>query len=487
MEIVFRADASSTIGHGHVMRCLALAHALRDDGARCTFVTVPAAGDLRARIDRNGFAAIPAVDLSARTTIDALHAAQLRPDWLIVDHYELDRAWESVLRGESSKIMVIDDRPRRRHDCDVLLDQNIVTADNDLTDPDEPALPLIGVEFALLQPEYRELRQRAKARAGAVRRILISFGGADRFGLTLSSLRAAIEVTGDDVAIDVVIPSGIADRDAIEVTAATARRVTVHVDVPTLAPLILEADLGIGAAGSTSWERLCLGLPSIVIALADNQVAIAKALDALELARRIDGGDTAPMSLRRELGVLVATGLDERWSRRCLACVDGKGAQRVSAVLTLKAAGELHARRAEMGDEARLLRWANDPVTRRDSFSERTIGVAEHHRWFQRVLSDSGYRQFIVETRNGVEVGQVRFQHGAGVWEVHYAVAPEFRGRGIGSNMLGAALRRFRDEVHAPIIGRVKTTNAASQKVFQAQGFAVEHANADTITYARTN
>jgi UDP-2,4-diacetamido-2,4,6-trideoxy-beta-L-altropyranose hydrolase len=484
MHIVFRADASSAIGHGHVMRCLSLAHELRDAGAQCMFVSRPAEGDLRDHIGRSGFEQFPIADMSGTTMLAVLRAVGLRPDWLVVDHYQLDRKWESAMRRDVQQIMAIDDRPRRPHDCDVLLDQNLSAKDESPIDA-TGAQMLTGVEYALLQPEYRQLRREARPRTGAIRRVLIAFGGADRIGLTLGALCATLERSDEAVAVDVVTSTSNPDRAEIESVAAASSRVTVHVDLPTLAPLILAADLGIGGAGTTSWERLCLGLPSIVLTLAANQQPNAEALHALGLAIWAGGIADAATALPDAIEKTIKEGLDDTWSRRCLSYVDGSGASRVAAVLAASAATSVRARLAQGADEARLLRWANDPVTRRDSFSTRAITAEEHHQWFERVLGGDGARQFIVETDRGAEIGQVRFQRKDGEWEVHYAVAPEFRGRKLGSKLLGAALAEFRNEYRGRIIGRVKTSNPASQRIFQALGFEVDSADAATVTYAQ--
>ena len=154
-------------------------------------------------------------------------------------------------------------------------------------------------------------------------------------------------------------------------------------------------------------------------------------------------------------------------------------------MLTASASTVVRARRADSADEVRLLRWANDPVTRRDSFSHRAIGADEHREWFARQLRDESSRQFIVESDRGAELGQVRLQRHDAEWEVHYAVAPEFRGRRLGIPVLRAALDEFGREHRARIIGRVKTSNVASQKIFQALGSDRDAGDADTVTYAR--
>ena len=146
---------------------------------------------------------------------------------------------------------------------------------------------------------------------------------------------------------------------------------------------------------------------------------------------------------------------------------------------------QLDVRPATSADAELLFRWANDPVTRGDSFSRHAITADEHHQWFQRVLREDDSRQLIVETDRGAEIGQVRFQRKNSEWEVHYAVAPEFRGRRLGTAFLRAALDAFGHEHRGRVIGRVKASNVASQKILQAVGFDRDRADADTITYAR--
>lgn len=465
------------------MRCLSLAHALREDGAACTFACQPQAGDLRAEISRAGFDVIEVSDPAAATLAGALQQAGLRPDWLIVDHYRLNHEWESAMRSHAGRILSIDDPPVRPHDCDVLLNPTTTTTAAAAAPVHSDSIVLGGVEYALLRREYRELRKQAIPRSGSVRRILITFGGGDRYGMTLSALRAVLAATGADVAVDVAIASSIPDRAAIESAAAGSSRTTLHVDAPTLAPLILAADLGIGAAGSTSWERLCLGLPSIVMTIAPNQEALAEALDARGLAIWIGSAAEAATRLPSAIASVVREGIDEEWSRRGLRFVDGKGAARAAAVLTASASTAVRARAAEAADESRLLRWANDPVTRRDSFSQQSITPAEHHQWYTRVLNDAATRQFIVETASGAEIGQVRFQRRDRDWEVHYTVAPEFRARNLGRKLLRAGLDAFRLECPDRVFARVKTSNPASQKICRALGFTVADADAETITY----
>jgi len=178
----------------------------------------------------------------------------------------------------------------------------------------------------------------------------------------------------------------------------------------------------------------------------------------------------------QELDELIRQGLDEDWSRRCLAVVDGNGAKRVRAALTVTAATVLQVRHAKLEDEALLLAWANDPLTRRNSFSHESIPAATHAIWFRERLGDRDkYKLYIVETTDGVAVGQVRFDRHDEAWEINYALAPTFRARGLGRPFLESALRKFLSEKScASVFGRVKDDNHASRRIFESLGFEVQ-------------
>ena len=233
-----------------------------------------------------------------------------------------------------------------------------------------------------------------------------------------------------------------------------------------------------------------MGVPAVVLTLAENQRPVAEELDRRGLVRWLgDASSVSTAALDAALADVVATDLDARWSLACLAAVDGRGLERTVATLVSDARTVLRARGAEPDDEARVLTWANDPGTRRTAFTRDPISRETHRRWFRRRLRDLDASEFsIIETLEGVPVGQVRFERQAsGDWEVHYLVAPAFRGRGLGRNVLQAGLARF-VEVRgvAPVFGRVQRDNTASCRIFEALGFALASAPTDaTCTYVR--
>jgi UDP-2,4-diacetamido-2,4,6-trideoxy-beta-L-altropyranose hydrolase len=510
MKIAFRVDASSQIGTGHFMRCLTLADALKQRSTQIRVLSRHLPGHLRDMLAAKEHQFMPlnsssiesiSDDLAqshwlgtsqhadAQDTIQAL--SDQTWDWLVVDHYALDSRWERVMRTSAARIMVIDDLADRVHECDLLLDQNLVAQMHTRYVGKVPAGCglLLGTEYALLPPIYAELHSRISPRKGPVRRIFIFFGGADSDNLTGRTLAAFLQLNRPDIEVDVVITASSPHAEAIRRQVAGKGNIDLHSDLPALAPLIAQADLAVGASGATSWERLCLGLPTLVVSLAENQRPIADELNRQGLIRWLGQQDEVDeTTIAAVLDELIQQGVDEGWSHRCLMVVDGNGVKRVCAALTVTSTTLLQVRHARLEDEALLLAWANDPVTRRNSFSPESIPAATHTIWFRERLQDRDrYRLYIVETTEGVALGQVRFDCQDEAWEINYALAPVFRARGLGRPLLEAAIMKFRAEKNrTSVFARVKDNNHASQKIFESLGFEVQpNTSRGVIVYRR--
>lgn len=501
MKVLFRSDASSEIGSGHVMRCLTLARALRERGADCRFLCREHQGNLLARIRTEGFEAI---GLRATYRPNQRHVCDVSPlahvawlgtdwqtdleqtiagvdvglvDWLIVDHYALDVQWESAMRPYCKRIMVIDDLADRDHDCDLLLDQNLVT---NLAHRYDNRLPttcgrMLGTNYALLQPQYAELHARIPVREGPIKRILVSFGGADNENLTGRTIAAFLSLERPDVVLDVVINPVSTHAERVREQTITHANIVLHEYLPSLAPLIAKADMAIGAAGVTAWERCCLGLPSIVISLAENQKPIAAEMDMQGLIQWLGHkDDVSQEDIEHALMEVLRGSLSPEWSERCWKQVDGQGTSRVVSILMFNAKTRLKARPVTLDDMDMILRWANDPMVRRNGFSNAEIDHTTHRAWFHkrlRELDDCIF--FIVETEDGLPVGQVRFERViGGAWEIHYSMDACLRGRGCSAPFLQSALSAFRSaKPHFLLFGRVKPENIASRKTFIRLGF----------------
>lgn len=200
--------------------------------------------------------------------------AAIRPDWLVVDHYALDARWETSLKSRVRQLMVIDDLADRAHDCDLLLDQNFYT---DMTTRYLGLVPpacerLLGPTHVLLRPEFTGMQPLARQRDGGIRRILVFFGGSDPTNQTQNVLVALGMLNLREIAVDVVIGSSNPYRLQLQDLSRSMPNVALHCQVSNMAELIVQADLGIGAGGVAMWERCYLGLPTITVVFADNQV-----------------------------------------------------------------------------------------------------------------------------------------------------------------------------------------------------------------------
>jgi UDP-2,4-diacetamido-2,4,6-trideoxy-beta-L-altropyranose hydrolase len=339
--VVFRADASVAVGTGHIVRCLTLADALNRGGTECHFLCRAQHDNLLELIREKGYR----VHLMALAggenayaqggLIDAQYSravlATLRPDWLVVDHYELGREWERQIRSAVGRLMALDDIGRP-HLCDLLLDQNFT---NPLHSRYVPAtignaLLLLGPQFALVRPEFAALRPFALSRRdGSLRRILVSMGGTDPQDETTKVLTGLGACAGD-WAVDVVVGAANPNRRSVEDACAQLPDARLHVQTPNMAALMAAADCAITAGGSTAWERCCLGLPALVTVLSADQLAVAESL-AHAGAQVLMGWNSAltPDDYALALGEITAMRLREM-SESAAAICDGHGVDRVA-------------------------------------------------------------------------------------------------------------------------------------------------------------
>lgn len=358
LEVLFRADASRLMGTGHVMRCLTLADALVRKGWHCGFVCREQDGDMADWIRARGhdlwllppFGTGGASDsdydgpphaawLGVPWLQDAEEtraiAAEVAPRWLVVDHYALDARWERVLAPEVGSLMVIDDLADRDHDCQLLLDQNPGRVPEHYSAWVPGAcVTLTGTRYALLRDEFRQWRERRPpvSRTARVGRILVTLGGSDPDNVTGKVLSAL----GDcqlpaDTQVDVVMgPSASCLAAVHEQVRALPFKATVTVGATNMAERMALSDLAIGAAGATSWERCCLGLPSLVVAIADNQRGVLQTMTEQGLAEVADLPDLAQAVKSFVDSMQADPGRYFRMVERASVAVDGLGAARVA-------------------------------------------------------------------------------------------------------------------------------------------------------------
>ena len=489
MNVTFRADASIEIGTGHVMRCLTLAQALGAAGVRCSFITRELPGHLAERIERAGFAVktlpppsvirAPSAPWASvgwqQDAAETTAALDPLPDWLVLDHYGLDARWQrAVMQNRKLRLMVIDDLADRPHHCTVLLDQNLGrrSEDYDALVPKD-CTRLIGPDYALLRPEFAERRAQALARRAGrgLQHLLITIGGSDPRDAT-SAVLQALQNAALPAQMRITVVMG-AQAPALErvrmLASALPWAAVVVVDVNDMAARMQDADLAIGAGGATTWERCALGLPSIVVQIAENQSGIARAM--VEAGAALDPGPVAAPDFAPRLRAALAEAqarllpLSERAAQVC----DGDGLGRVvSRLLPAK----LGFRPAQLADSRRIWDWRAASGLEQFSLSGQLTPYPEHHIWFTRAL-DAPTHVFRILLLGEWPCGYLRLdQEAAECARVSICLAPDARGQGLSAALLREAERLGHqlkaDRLHAEI----HPQNVASLRCFEQAGYA---------------
>jgi UDP-2,4-diacetamido-2,4,6-trideoxy-beta-L-altropyranose hydrolase len=349
MRVIFRVDASLKMGTGHVMRCLALAQVLKKNGGIVEFICRKHEGNLIDKIGTSGFNVFE-LELATENKVDdkLLHSHWLgvtqkkdardcinvtqskKIDWLIVDHYSIDEEWQIELKSYCKELMVIDDLADRKHLCDILLDQTFGRERRDYEKlvPESCKL-LLGSQYALLRPEFSKWREYSlKRRSNAqFKQLLINMGGIDTNNITEQILEEIENcILPNDISITVVMGGISPYLDSVKAKAITLPYKTeVKVDVDNMAEIMANADIAIGASGITTWERCCLGLPTIQLVIAKNQNTIAELLERKNAIKLLNNIKQLP-SIMSNVIVLIKdlTSISRKIS-------DGMGSTRVSS------------------------------------------------------------------------------------------------------------------------------------------------------------
>lgn len=494
MKVAFRVDVSAQIGTGHLMRCLTLADALKQRGTHIRIISRHMLEPFQGLLNAKGYEFVPLAHvargrdvnnlahshwLGASQAEDAQETAKALSDmdwdWLIVDHYALDAHWESALRPVVKRIFVIDDIADRQHDSDILLDQNFYSDMNlRYTGKVPPHCQLLlGPRYALLREEFREVREQIKPRIDQVGRVLIFFGGVDAENYTGKAVSA---ISGLHCALNVDVVIGAQHPARAEIEAACALYGYVcHVQTSNMSELMANADLAIGGGGVTTWERCCLGLPALVLCLADNQQKlIDDSARAGLLYAPVMECDVTSGLFHHLKALLENPGLRALISRNGMDAVDGSGTFRV---LRKMGCNSVQIRLASERDSENILTWRNHPAIRSVSREKQPIAAGDHELWMQNVLRDEGRDLLIGYWDEHQPVGVVRFDMVGDCAEVSIYVVPGLNGQGLGVELLESAeqwLYCNRPGVKH-ILANVLGDNASSHRLFNACGYTKDY------------
>jgi len=457
------------------MRCMTLARRLSKSGWSCTFVIGPETLHVLPALSDSGFKLFEA---TGRPDASVMNRCLPRgTDLLVVDDYSLDAEFESSCRGWAKRILVIDDLANRRHDCDFLLDMTPGQAAGRYEGlvPDGcrmllgPAYALLGDRFAALRPEVLSRREKESK----VENVLVSFGLTDPAGATATVVDGLL-MSGAEVSVDVVLGMSAPGFERVEKLLQNNERFNLIEYTNDMPMHLAKADLAFGAAGTTSWERCCLGLPTLLMVVADNQESNAASLEESGAALNMGlAGQVRPEDVAAAFNKLgndhqALASMSKAAARMC----DGQGATRAALAIHPQAVGRdgrpVRMRVAEPKDMETVFQWQQHPDTRRFARNPKPPGREEHEAWFQGVIADPDREMFMI-LHDGSDAGVFRLDLLAGgAREVSILTAPECRGRGVGSAALAFANGFWPGEtLHAEVL----PGNAVSRKMFLCAGY----------------
>lgn len=474
--LLIRADAGSRMGTGHVMRCLALGQAWQERGGEVLFAGAGIHGALAEKVAKRGFTLAriqhPWPDSADMEEMAPLLMQHEEGGWLVLDGYHFGPEYQRALKKGGRKLLVLDDYAHLdTYEADLLVNQNISSAELSYHLP-AAGQTLCGPRYALLRREFRQCGElRGESDDPRPLHILITLGGADADNVTGTVLAACKGLPDEAIEVQVVLgPANPHGRKIEEVLAGASFPCRLLRSVDNMAPLMAWADLAVTAGGSTCWELCFLGVPMLVIVVAENQLRVAEGLAAAGPAVHCGWAhELEEVRLCRDLHGLVT----DRARRAAMSAagkklVDGLGALRVVERMVPRA---ISFRQAGPEDCRQIFTWANDPVIRAASFSTAPISWEEHRAWFAGKMVDEQCFFWIVMA-GGEAAGQVRFELDNTVALISVSLAAMFRGLGLGSRVVAEACAKLFDETGCQAVrAKIRRENLRSIQAFERAGF----------------
>lgn len=472
--LLIRADADVAMGTGHVMRCLALAQAWQDAGGRAVFAMADATPGIRQRLQREGVE-LECIPGEAGTAHDARHTADLAGHlgafWVVTDGYHFGASYQRELKAAGLRVLFVDDDGRSQpYSADLVLNQNVDANESLYRERETSTRLLLGPRYALLRREFRRWRNWRREHPAIGRKILVTMGGSDPDNITVKAVEGILLLSHMNLETVVLVGGSNPHLPRIgRMVAQQGPAMRLVHDAPDMAELMDWADVAVAGAGTTFWEMCLLGLPSILMVLAENQRPIAEEAARLDIAVNLgSAGKVEREAIAAALEPMLNSQAERiRRSKNGRNLVDGCGAERVVAFLA-----DLELRRTIESDCKLFWEWANDPATRASSFIGKPISWEEHQSWFRGKLSDPRAILYTATNREGTPLGEARYQLEGTRATLSINMGANFRGCGCGRKMLAVAVERlFQDSAAEVIDAYVKPTNEASVRLFSGGGF----------------
>ncbi|WP_422342902.1 GNAT family N-acetyltransferase [Parasphingorhabdus sp.] len=472
IKVAIRADAGPLVGTGHFARTAAVADILSTGGDTEMVLLTNAEG--AALADRYFPADTRVVSLAQNEcrpeeAMRALNKYEWVPDVVILDQYGSVQEWETLAASTGTRLMVFDD-------FDIATRADIIVRPHRGRVSGRETNVLRGPAYLPLSRHITKLAQSPSQNRSSRLRLNICFGGSDPTGETEKALEAIADLEALDV--DVVIGPGAKIAPLLIEAAEQMPHVTLYraPNQKQLAELIFAADLALGAGGVMLWERLCLGVPSLVISIAQNQQAQIDAMINAGAIRFLGEHDrVTPATIACAVNALAT----DKAGCKAIAeagrnLVDGRGASRLVSWIRALA---LAIREVKTDDASDLLNWRTDDRNWQHNFANSEKPDFDAHMgWFSKKLADPNC-VFRIAMRGTNPVGVVRFDINSDDNSAYLSIylVPEWHGRKMGLPVYLAAereLRRCRPNVDK-IISRIHSANTASERLHRDAGFEV--------------
>lgn len=428
-----------------------------------------------------------AQEVDVKETISKLNANKIQNIiGIVIDHYSIDFRWEEIFKKnffnnnseDDLKLIVIDDLFNRKHYCDILIDQTFtsyIPIDNYSNLVKSSCLKLLGPSYCILDETYKKSKEIYPIRKN-IKRILVYFGASD---LENNSLKIAKLVTNKKYSsynFDFVISKKHNTFNEIESIIKNHKRIKIHGTLESLAPLIGNSDLSIGAGGTTTWERLILGLPSLVIPVAKNQIYLINSLKNIGLLKVKEKDNELSIWLFKSINEIKYN--LEKISIESKVLLDGFGNERICNAI-LKTSKPLILKKFTAKDKSLLFNLANESKVRMNSFNKSEISINEHSSWFKKVFKSPYTFIYIAYCQNNSPVGQVRFDIKKDCCFLDFSIEKASRGFGLGLELVKKGIKEFEAEKcdYKFIVAEVCLNNVSSIKIFRKLKFLEKFSN----------
>ncbi len=490
MDVVFRVDSSSEMGMGHLSRCLSLAAGLKEFGWTVSFISKKLHGSRLDLITERGFLIHSfdsiTIEEDRQSTIEILQRHFKHVKILIVDSYHIDFSWEEQVRSFVDKILVIDDAANRPHYCDYLLDQNPGAQEQDYIHlvPSNTKL-MLGPHYALLDKHYFSKRISLEgsdvSNCTDVTDVFICFGGSDPKAMTQKILDI-VSACPLELTYHVVIGKSNIYRNHL-IEQHYPKNIKLYDQVDNLSDIMSLCQIAIGSGGVTALERCCLGIPSIIMITAENQVRQVDSIVHSSAASFLDlNSDNFTLNLIELLNSYTTNQeLFVAHKNRARSLCDGAGIYRVITQLfsgNFFSSADWYLRPASIHDAEVILTWQQFPGARKYSRNQNPPTKEEHYAWMEKYLSSNNIMLLIIYNNNPVGFIRLDVSHYLGCgYEISILISSGFQGIGIATAVLSCICQIYSSY---KLYAKVMPTNKASVAIFKKNGF-IEHEEGEFI------